>query len=68
MLAGASTSAWAQTGTASVYGEIVDPQQQVVPGVTVTITHIRTGVVQTTVTDERGAYRAVALPPGTYNM
>ena len=65
---GAAGRASAQTGTASVYGEILDPQRQPVPGVTVTVTNVQTGAVQRTVSDERGTYRAVALQPGTYTI
>jgi hypothetical protein len=63
-----SVPAWAQGGTASVIGEVTDVQRQVIPGVLITITNIQTGVSQTTVTDERGTYRAAALPPGRYRI
>jgi hypothetical protein len=66
--AGGAAAASAQTGTASVYGEVVDAQRQIVPGATVTVTHIQTGTAQTTVTDARGAYRFVALQPGRYRI
>lgn len=68
LIAGAGTTAWAQTGTASVYGEITDTQQQVIPGATVTLTNSRTNVAQTQVSDERGAYRFVNIQPGTYQV
>jgi hypothetical protein len=63
-----SGPAWAQLGTASLIGEVVDQQKQVIPGATVTLTNAQTGVAQTTVTDERGAYRFANVPPGQYEL
>src|SRR5262249_40277493 len=65
---GAGVQAWAQTGSASVYGEVVDAQRKVVSSATVTVTNVRTGLSQNTLTDQRGAYRFVALQPGTYDI
>jgi hypothetical protein len=62
------TPAWAQTGTTSVYGEVTDAQGQVVPGALVTVMNIQTGTSQSVVTDNRGAYRFVALQPGRYRL
>jgi hypothetical protein len=61
-------AAWAQTGTAAIYGEVTDSQKQALPGVLVTVTHVQTSVSQTTNTDERGTYRLVALQPGRYRI
>ncbi|MGQ0732645.1 MAG: carboxypeptidase regulatory-like domain-containing protein [Acidobacteriota bacterium] len=60
--------AWAQTGTAALIGEVADQQKQVVPGATVTLTNRQTGISQTTVSDDRGQYRFVSMPPGRYNL
>ena len=66
---GASTNtAWPQTATVSVYGEVTDQQRQVVPSATVTIAHVDTGTFNTTATDERGVYKFVGLWPGTYTI
>lgn len=65
---GVASTAWAQTGTASLIGEVTDQQKQVIPGATVTLTSAQTGASQTTVTDERGTYRFVNLPPGRYEV
>ena len=65
---GAPPSAAAQTGTASVYGEVTDAQGQVVPGALVTVTNTQTGASQSVVTDSRGAFRVVALRPGRYRV
>jgi len=63
-----SVGAWAQSGTAALIGDVVDPQKQVIPGATVTLTNRQTGVSRNTVTDARGAYRFASLPPGRYNV
>ncbi len=68
LLVGASGAAWAQTGTASLYGEVTDQQKQVVPGANVTVTHTQTGVAHSDVTDARGTYRFTNLAPGTYDL
>ncbi len=67
-LIGASLPGWAQTGTASLIGEVTDDQQAFIPGVSVTLTNVSTGTAQTTVSDERGAYRFIGVAPGTYRL
>ena len=63
-----ANEALGQTATAAVYGDVMDPQRQVVPGTIVTVTQVETGSFSTTVTDERGAYRFASLQPGTYTI
>src|SRR5436190_8512039 len=58
----------AQNIGATLQGLITDAQKAVLPGVTVTITNVDTGVVRTVVTDSTGWYRAAALMPGAYQM
>src|SRR2546428_444436 len=53
---------------ATLQGLITDAQKAVLPGVTVTITNVDTGVSRTSVTDNTGWYRAAALMPGTYEL
>jgi hypothetical protein len=64
----APAMAWAQTGTSSLIGEVTDAQKSVIPGATVTVTNAQTGVSQSSVTDERGAYRFANMPPGRYEV
>lgn len=64
----AVTAAFAQTGTAALVGEVTDPQKQVIPGATVTATHVATAASQNTVTDERGNFRFSNLQPGVYTL
>jgi len=50
----------------TIRGTVTDPTGAVIPGVTVTIIHIDTGVWQTALTNERGEYTIANLPPGDY--
>src|SRR5687767_10722351 len=68
LLVAASAAASAQTGTASLIGEVTDAQKSVIPGATVTLSSAQTGIAQTTVTDERGAYRFANVQPGRYEL
>ena len=60
--------ATAQTGTAALVGEVSDSQKQVIPGATVTATHVATSASQVTTTDERGSFRLANLQPGAYTL
>ncbi|MFB3854430.1 MAG: TonB-dependent receptor domain-containing protein [Vicinamibacterales bacterium] len=61
-------AASAQTTGATLLGTVFDEQGAVLPGATVTITNTETGFNRVVVSDERGYYRAAALPPGQYEM
>ncbi len=63
-----SERAWAQAGTATVYGDVKDPQGAALPGAAVTLTSVDTGAVRTAVSNETGGYRFVALTPGMYTL
>jgi hypothetical protein len=58
----------AQSTNASVGGFVQDASQAFIPGVTVTATNTQTGVVNTALTNESGAYNFTALLPGTYKL
>jgi outer membrane receptor protein involved in Fe transport len=64
----APASGRAQVVGANLSGRIVDDGGGALPGVTVTITNTANGVSQTLVTNEEGAYRAVALQPAPYQV
>jgi hypothetical protein len=68
LVLGLSASAGAQSGTATLIGDVTDQQKQAVPGATVTVTNRQTGVTQTGVSDDRGSYRFVNMPPGRYDL
>ncbi len=58
----------AQTTTASVTGRVVDGQDNIVAGATVTATDKGTGQTRTVVTNSDGEYILTGLPAGTYSM
>jgi carboxypeptidase family protein len=64
----AGSPAAAQVGQAEIRGTVVDESGAALPGVTVTATHISTGVARTTVTSETGVFLMPALPVGRYRL
>lgn len=58
----------AQTITATLTGEVRDPNGAVVPGAAVTATSIETGLSKTSQTNEDGRYTITFLQPGSYNI
>ena len=64
-LAGA-TNAFAQGGTGTLTGTVVDGTGAAIPGATVTATELNTGTERTVVSDEAGVFRMAALNPGRY--
>jgi hypothetical protein len=63
-------AAWAQSQAAngSIEGTVTDASGGVLPGVTVTVTHVDTGAMRILVTNEGGLFRAPLLPLGTYTV
>ena len=49
-----------------IAGVVRDPAQALVPGSRITLTNEQTAVTTTTVTDDQGAYKFLAVPAGTY--
>src|SRR5258708_37819204 len=62
----AATSVWAQTGTSSVVGTIIDPQGKPVPAAKVTLTNVATNAKRTVETTAGGAYLFALINPGGY--
>jgi hypothetical protein len=60
--------AGAQQSTSEVRGRVLDAQQAVLPGVTVTLTNQDTGVFRTTVSNADGTYFVSGLAPGMYTV
>ena len=54
--------------TATIVGQVVDPQGAVIPGATVTATNIATGVGRTVTTTSSGNYVIPNLVPGNYTV
>ncbi len=61
-------SAQTDVTTSRISGTVEDNDGTALPGVTVTATNTETGLQVTGVTDERGFYRLLNLPTGSYNL
>src|SRR5579862_5395319 len=66
LLLSMSAPAWAQQ--ASIAGSVVDQTKAVLPGVSVTVTEVATGVQASVVADERGEFRFPRLNAGVYKL
>src|SRR5215510_14429533 len=64
----AGSTLLAQQGGASVRGKITDQQGSVLPGATIALTHLESGVVRETVSGSEGAYLAPGIVPGPYKI
>jgi hypothetical protein len=58
----------AQTNTGQISGTVRDSSGGVLPGVTVTVTNVGTGIEWTEVTSITGTYTVTNLPVGTYKV
>jgi hypothetical protein len=61
-------SATAQTFRGTILGTIIDSSGAAMPGATVTIKNVDTGLVRTVTTSEDGSYSAPELPIGNYSI
>ena len=68
LLAGSAALPSAQTGLGGLRGVALDGQGGALPGVTITATSPEMLGPQSAVTNERGEYRLINLPPGTYAL
>ncbi|PYS16568.1 MAG: hypothetical protein DMG15_01675, partial [Acidobacteria bacterium] len=59
---------FAQTSTATISGVVRDTSGALVPGVTITVKHIDSGLTRTVLTNETGNYTAPSLPVGPYEI
>lgn len=64
----ACAAASAQTGTSTVRGTVTDPQGNVVPGATVTLSDASKNFTRTQTTTGEGGYVFTSVPPGTYRL
>lgn len=62
------TLAWGQRSSATIAGTVVDQQNAVVQGATVTVRNLETGLVRQVTSDINGYYRIVSLPSGPYEV
>jgi len=68
VLISASASAQSTAANGAIEGAVTDATGGALPGVTVTVFHNETGTERSTVTNDRGLYRAPLLPLGTYRV
>jgi Carboxypeptidase regulatory-like domain len=61
-------TAAAQSSTSSVTGTVVDPQGNVIPGATVTLTNAQKNFVRTQTTTDNGSFAFSLIPPGQYQV
>src|SRR3569832_456964 len=67
LLLAAAFTASAQS-TASIEGQVVDQNGDVIAGVTITATNSAIAVERVTTSDESGRYQSAALPVGNYTL
>ncbi len=58
----------AQAGNSTITGTVKDPTDAPIPGVTVRVLNLDTGIQLQTITNEAGVFRISALVPGSYNL
>lgn len=63
-----ASHSWAQIGTTSLRGTILDKSGASVAGATVKLTEPAQGVQRSAVSTSTGAYEFPSLPPGTYSL
>jgi Carboxypeptidase regulatory-like domain len=68
LIASANFLVLAQNSTATMSGAVRDTSGAVVPGVSVTVKHIESGLTRTAVTNENGDYAIQFLPVGPYEV
>src|SRR4051812_23824357 len=58
----------AQATAADLTGLVVDPNDAIVNGATVTARNSAAGITRTATTDDDGVYKFIGLPPGEYEI
>ena len=64
----AAQDASGQELTGTIVGTVADESRGLLPGATVTVVNVDTGVKQSLTTDREGRYRAANLIPGSYEV
>lgn len=68
LLAISLSPAAAQSQLGAIQGTITDESGALLPGVTVSVTHLDTGIARTIISNESGVYRVQSLDPGRYRV
>ena len=63
-----SVAAFAQSDRGTMTGAVLDTSGAVIPGVSITATHVETGARHETVSTETGNYTLAQLPAGVYQL
>ena len=63
-----SSIGWGQIIKSSILGTVRDPSGAVIPGVTVTVTHVGTRLSRQVMTDDRGEFIVDLLDSGVYSV
>jgi len=65
-----ASMAVAQTNvsTGQISGAVTDQDNVSLPGVTITVTNVQTGLTRTLITEDSGSYTVALLPPGRYRV
>src|SRR3989441_13263027 len=63
-----STHTFAQTSNATLGGTVADATGALIPGVSIMATNTGTGIVNTALTNDAGAYQFASLQTGTYTV
>src|SRR5205814_5310121 len=63
-----TTLAQSQASTGQIIGTVKNPNGELVPGATVTVTNPATGLSRTLTTNDQGEFSAVNLPSGEYTI
>ena len=67
-LLGLTPSATAQSESGVIVGTVRDAQGGVLPGATITLRNVESGVMRTATSESNGTYRLPGLPPGRYAL
>jgi hypothetical protein len=63
-----AVGAFGQESRGTISGRVTDPHDSGIPGVKVVVTNLATGVASSLVTNDKGAYTAPLLIPGSYSV
>jgi len=68
LLGGFSATAFAQGGTGTITGTVIDPKGLSVPDAKVSVLNTETGIDRSLATTDAGVYTATFLQPGHYQV
>ncbi|MGH9200691.1 MAG: carboxypeptidase regulatory-like domain-containing protein, partial [Vicinamibacterales bacterium] len=63
-----ASMAMAQATTGSISGGVSDESKAIMPGVTITVRNVDTGLERVQTSDQQGRYRVLNLNPGPYQL